>query len=244
MNYRLELQYEGTRYNGWQRQDSTENTIQGKLEQVLSRMAGEKIEVQGAGRTDSGVHARAQIANFHMETEMRPEEIADYVNRYLPDDIAVISCKEVSERFHSRLNAKGKVYQYRIWNSAKPNVFDRRWVYEYPQKLDLAAMRSAAELLCGTHDFKSFCTRKKSKKSTVRTVARIEIESIGEEVRITYEGNGFLYHMARILTGTLIEIGIHGKAPEDVLRILEEKDRMAAGFLAPAKGLTLLCVMY
>lgn len=244
MNYRMELQYEGTRYNGWQRQEGTDNTIQGKLEQVLSRMTGEKIEVQGAGRTDSGVHAKAQIANFHTEKEILPQEIMNYVNQYLPEDIAVTFCTEVSERFHSRLNAKGKVYQYRIWNSTKPNVFERRWVYEYPQKLDTAAMRRAAELLQGTHDFKSFCTKKKTKKSTIRTITGIAIEAAGEEVRITYEGNGFLYHMVRILTGTLIEIGVHERNPEDVLHILEEKDRASAGFLVPAKGLTLLNVMY
>ncbi len=244
MNYRMELQYEGTRYNGWQRQDSTENTIQGKLELVLCRMTGERIEVQGAGRTDSGVHAKMQVANFHTEKELRPEDIRNYMNRYLPEDIAVTFCTEASERFHSRLNAKGKVYQYRIWNSEKPNVFERRWVYEYPDKLDIQAMESAAGFLMGTHDFKSFCTRKKMKKKTVRTITGIRIEVFGEEVRITYEGDGFLYHMVRILTGTLIEVGIHERSPKDILHIFEKKDRSAAGFLVPAKGLTLLNVMY
>lgn len=243
MNYKLELEYEGTRYNGWQRQDGTENTIQGKLENVLSRMAGEEIQVQGAGRTDAGVHARAQVANFHTEKEMKPDWIMDYVNRYLPEDIAVVSCRKVSERFHSRLNAKGKIYQYRIWNSKRPNVFERRWMYEYAGALDIEAMERASRLLKGTHDFQSFCS-KKMKKSTVRTITGIHIETLGEEVRITYEGNGFLYHMVRILTGTLLEIGANQRAPEDIPLILQAEERAEAGELVPAKGLTLLKVLY
>lgn len=244
MNYKIELQYEGTRYNGWQRQDSTENTIQGKLEQVLGRMAEQKIEVQGAGRTDGGVHAKAQIANFHMERALTPREIMDYVNLYLPEDIAVVSCESVPERFHSRLNAKGKIYQYRIWNSLRPNVFDRRWVHVHSEPLDLEAMRRAASLLTGTHDFKSFCTKKKMKKSTVRTLQAVTIEKSGEEVRITYEGNGFLYHMVRILTGTLLEVGTGQRSAEEMPLLLGKKDRAGAGVLVPAKGLTLLEVIY
>lgn len=244
MNIRMILKYEGTRYNGWQRQDSTDNTIQGKLEAILSKMCGVPIDIHGAGRTDSGVHAFGQVLNFHMEEKKNPEEIMSYVNRYLPEDIAVIECMKVSERFHSRLNAKGKIYQYRIWNTSKRNVFERRWTYAYEEKLDVEAMKEAAGYLIGTHDFKSFCTKKKMKKSTVRTITSIDIEKTGDEIKITYEGNGFLYHMVRIVTGTLMEVGNGTKKPMDIIRILDQKERSEAGPLVPSQGLTLLQVKY
>lgn len=155
-NFRMLLQYEGTRYQGWQRQESTDNTIQGKLEMLLSKMTGQKIEIQGAGRTDAGVHALGQVANFHADTQMTEKEILEYMNRYLPEDIAVISLKEVSERFHSRLNATGKTYCYRVIHSELPHVFDRRHAHVVEQKLDVRAMEEAAQYLVGTHDFKAF----------------------------------------------------------------------------------------
>ena len=169
-NYRMLLQYEGTRYQGWQKQESTDNTIQGKLEKLLSKMCGEKIEVQGSGRTDAGVHARGQVANAKMRTDMTPEEIRSYMNRYLPEDIGVLSVEEVDERFHSRLLAKGKTYCYQVINSEIPHVFDRRYAYVYPEKLNLKAMKKAAAYLCGEHDFAAFTSARKSKKSTVRNI--------------------------------------------------------------------------
>lgn len=244
MNIKMVLAYEGTRYNGWQRQDGNENTIQGKIERILSRMTGEKTELQGAGRTDSGVHAIGQVVNFHTSCAMSPEEMKDYVNQYLPEDIAVLECTQVPERFHSRLNAKGKIYQYRIWNTKDSNVFERRWIYQVPEELDVQLMKKAASFLVGTHDFKSFCTKKKMKKLTIRTITAIEIETIGHEIRITFEGNGFLYHMVRIMTGTLIEVGRGERNAEDITHILDEKDRSKAGFLVPGQGLTLLRVKY
>ncbi len=243
-NFKLTLQYEGTRYQGWQRQESTDNTIQGKLELLLSKMCGQKVEIQGSGRTDAGVHALAQIANFHADTDKATEEILDYMNEYLPEDIAVISVEEVPDRFHSRLNAKGKIYRYQIINSKIPSVFDRRYAYQLEEKLDIDAMRSAAAYLEGTHDFKSFTSTKKGKKSTVRTIDSIQIDMQEEKMILTYTGNGFLYHMVRILTGTLIEVGLGKRKPEEMEAILDAKDREKAGYLVPAKGLTLVRVKY
>ncbi len=243
-NFKLILQYEGTRYQGWQRQESTGNTIQGKLEALLVKMTGAPVQVQGAGRTDAGVHALGQTANFHARTALSCEEILCYMNRYLPEDIAVISVEEAPARFHSRLNAAGKIYRYRVMNTEIPHIFDRRYVYEFPARLDIAAMRAAAGLLTGTHDFCAFTSAKKGKKSTVRTLYEIKIERLGDEVDLTYKGDGFLYHMVRILTGTLLAVGTGEKRPEDMTDILERGAREYAGELVPAKGLTLMEVCY
>lgn len=243
-NIKLLLQYEGTRYQGWQRQTSSGNTIQGKLETLLSQMCGEPVELSGSGRTDAGVHALGQVANFHTECVMTPEEMFVYINRYLPEDIAVISVTEEAPRFHSRLNVCGKRYCYRVWNSNIPNVFWRRYVYEMPEKLDQEAMERAARLLCGEHDFKSFTSAKKGKKSTVRRIDAIRIEKEGDMFTFTFEGNGFLYHMVRILMGTLLEVGMGKRDPESMTALLEARDREKAGSLVPAKGLTLAEVFY
>lgn len=243
-NFKIILQYEGTRYQGWQRQESTQNTIQGKLEAVLEKMCGSKVEVQGAGRTDAGVHAYGQAAHFHIDTEQSADKIMTYLNTYLPEDIAVIHIKEMPERFHSRLHARGKIYRYRVLNSEIPHIFDRRYVYPLAKQLDLEAMKQAAVLLTGKHDFKSFTSAKKGKKSTVRTIEDIRIERVGEEVRLTYTGDGFLYHMARILTGTLLEVGLGERRADSMPQLLAAKDRAQAGFLAPAAGLALLEVRY
>ena len=243
-NFKVTLQYEGTRYQGWQKQESTDNTIQGKLEALLSKMAGTKVEIQGSGRTDAGVHAAGQVANFHLDTDQSPSQIIDYMNFYLPEDIAVISIEEVPERFHSRLNAKGKTYLYRVINSPVPHIFDRKYAWTVEEKLDVDAMRKAAAFLEGTHDYKAFTSLKKSKKSTVRTVERILIECVDDEIRFTFRGDGFLYHMVRIMMGTLIEVGLHKKKPEEITGIFEKGLRENAGELVPAKGLTLLEVRY
>jgi len=246
-NYKCIVQYEGTRYQGWQRQDSTENTLQGKIEAILTKMCEKKVEIQASGRTDAGVHALGQVMNFHIDTEKSLEEIMGYLNQYLPEDVAVISIEEVPERFHSRLNAKKKTYCYRVLNSKVPHIFDRRYVYQLEQILGedaIEQMRGAAKVLVGTHDFKAFTSTKKSKKSTVRTIEQIQIEQVGDEIRFTYTGNGFLYHMVRIITGTLLEVGIGEKSVTDISKILESGLRERAGALAPAKGLTLVNVEY
>ncbi|MBQ7942713.1 MAG: tRNA pseudouridine(38-40) synthase TruA [Lachnospiraceae bacterium] len=243
-NFKIVLQYEGTRFQGWQRQDSTDNTIQGKLEAILSKMTGHQVQVDGSGRTDAGVHAYGQVANFHIETEKSAAEVMDYLNQFLPEDIRVIQINEASERFHSRLNAVGKTYRYRIWNSTTPTVFERRYVYEVAEKLNLEEMKRAASYLIGKHDFKAFTSNKRSKKSTVRTIEEIRIEQQGNEVVLHYVGDGFLYHMVRILTGTLIEVGLGQRSADSMERLLQSGKREDAGMLVPAKGLALMEVRY
>lgn len=242
-NLRLDLCYDGTRYRGWQRLPNREDTIQGKLETALSRILGEPIEVSGNGRTDAGVHARGQVANFHCESAMPPEEILQNLRRYLPEDIGIYSCKEVSPRFHARLNAREKTYCYRIWNSDAPCVFERRFVAVMSEKLDMEAMKQAAGLLLGKHDFSAFCGNNKMKKSTVRELYAIEISRRGEEIQLRFTGNGFLYNMVRIMAGTLIEVGRGQRRPEDIPDLFGGK-REQAGFLAPAQGLCLEEVVY
>ena len=182
-NYKMILQYDGTRYRGWQVLPA-ELTIQGKLQDVLSKMAGYQVEVTGSGRTDAGVHAKGQTANFHLREEWDEDKILFYLNQYLPEDIAVCEVKRVDERFHSRYQAVEKTYLYRIHTGKIPEVFERRYVYDYTEPLDVNRMRKAAEYLCGTHDFKSFCGNKKMKKSTVRTISRIQIKELPGDLHV------------------------------------------------------------
>lgn len=242
-NYRLTLCYDGTRYNGWQKQGNTPNTIQEKLETLLSRMLDQPIEAAGSGRTDAGVHAAGQVVSFRAETDRSPEELLRELRQYLPEDIGAVGLELAPPRFHARLNCTGKTYLYRVWNSDAPCVFQRRYVYVYPQALDLSAMEQAAALLCGTHDFQAFCGRR-MKKSTVRTVRSIDIARVGEEVRLRFSGDGFLYHMVRVMTGTLLEVGDGRRSPESIPDVLASRDRVQAGFLAPARGLILEDVTY
>lgn len=242
-NLRLDLCYDGTRYRGWQRLPGKAETIQGKLETTLSRILGEEIEISGSGRTDAGVHARGQVANFHCESTMAAPEILENLRRYLPEDIGIYSCRDVSPRFHARLNAKEKTYLYRIWNSSVPCVFDRRFVTIVPEELDLRAMEEAAGLLCGEHDFSAFCGNAKMKKSTVRFLREIRIEPVGNELRLYFTGNGFLHNMVRILVGTLIEVGRRQRSADSIPELFGGR-RAEAGFLAPAQGLCLEEVMY
>lgn len=244
MNYKLTIQYDGSRYDGWQRQGNTDNTIQGKIEGVLSRLTGESVEIHGAGRTDAGVHAEGQVASVKLAGNRPAAEIRDYLNQYLPEDIAVIATKEVDERFHARLTAVGKMYRYDIRLGNTPNVFRRKFQYRVEQPLDVAAMKKAAEYLTGTHDYRAFCSNKRYKKSTVRTVTAIEIAVNGADMSIIFRGDGFLYNMVRILTGTLLEVGLGERKAEDMPTILESLDRTQAGKTAPAQGLTLVNVEY
>ena len=244
MNYKLVLQYDGTKLNGWQKQGNTDNTIQGKLEAILERMYGEYVEIHGSGRTDAGVHAFGQVANFHASGKFSLEEIKAALNEYLSKDIRVLKVENVDERFHARLTAKAKTYEYRIDNGEVADVFQRKYVMREENPLDLEVMREAAGYLVGTHDFKTFCANKKMKKSTVRTIYSIVIEEKDGMVSIRYNGNGFLYNMVRILTGTLIEVGRGLRKPEEMQAIIDAQDRGAAGFTAPAQGLYLVEVEY
>ena len=207
-------------------------------------MCNETIALQGSGRTDAGVHARGQVANFHTGCEMTTDQMMSYINEYLPEDIAVVEVTEASPRFHSRLNAVKKCYTYRLINSKIPNVFWRRYAWEMPEDLDLDAMRKAADLLCGEHDFKSFTSAKKGKKSTVRCIDSIEIERREDLVSLTFTGDGFLHHMVRILVGTLVEVGLGKRTPGSMSQVIDALDREKAGMLVPAKGLTLERVDY
>ena len=242
-NYKLTVAYDGTRFFGWERQPDVD-TIQGKLESVLTELTGEAVEVTGAGRTDAGVHARAMTANAVLDTDKSPEEIRDYMNRYLPDAIAVREVKPCSERFHARYNALGKTYRYTCFDGPVKPVFDRRYVTVLDYVPDVERMRRAAELLQGEHDFASFCGNPRMKKSTVRTVDTILIEERRDRVIFTFHGNGFLQNMVRILVGTLLEVGRGYWEPEYVQTILEAKDRRLAGPTAPPEGLCLMKVDY
>ncbi len=251
-NYKITIQYDGTAYNGWQVQNNTDNTIQGKLEHILSRLSGEHIDVNGSGRTDAGVHAYGQVANFHMDPPegQTPEDILLYINRYLPEDIAVTDIEEVDDRFHARLSAKSKTYRYRLQVSPIADPFSKRYVYTYlDAPLDIDSMRKAAKLLIGEHDFRSFCGNKHMKKSTVRTITDITIDSVYDshgvkEIAIDYTGDGFLQNMVRIITGTLIEVGTNRRTPESIADTLAALDRATAGYTAPPQGLCLMEVQY
>ena len=242
-NLRLDICYDGSRYRGWQRLSGAENTLQGKIETVLSRILGESIEISGSGRTDAGVHARGQVASFHCESDMPAKEILRELRRYLPEDIGIYSCKDVSPRFHARLNAKEKTYRYRIWNSEAPCVFDRRYVAVMPEGLDLAVMKEAAAHFVGEHDFSAFCGNPKMKKSTVRYIRSLDVARQGDEIQITVTGNGFLHNMVRVLVGTLVEVG-RGERAADSIPALFGGKRADAGFLAPPQGLCLMEVEY
>ena len=242
-NLRLDICYEGTRYRGWQRLSNTDNTIQEKLEKTLSRILEEPIEVSASGRTDAGTHAMHQVVSFHCNSTMPCEQILSQLRRYLPEDIGIYSCKNVSDRFHARLNAKTKTYIYRLWNSDQPCVFDRKFVHIDPRAMDLDAIQKAANYFLGEHDFSSFCANKKMKKSTVRYIQQFTIRREGNEIIFCVTGNGFLHHMVRIMVGTLLEVG-RGERSADSIPDLFGGVRADSGELIPACGLCLWEVTY
>ena len=251
-NYMITVAYDGTNYCGWQVQGNTDNTIQGKLQNVLTVLAGEDIEVHGSGRTDAGVHAIGQIANFHMDTPdgMTAKDLLLYMNKYLPEDIAVTDIIIADPRFHARLSAKSKTYRYRIHVSSISDVFQKKYVYTYTDSpLNAENMRQAAAYMIGTHDFTSFCGNRHMKKSAVRTVSDITITEINDsfglkEIDIDFTGDGFLQNMVRIMTGALIEVGTGRRQPNEIPGIIEAKNRSLAGYTAPPQGLCLMKVSY
>ena len=242
-NYKSILQYDGSRYRGWQRLSDSDMTVQGKLEAVLTKTFGEPVEVQGSGRTDAGVHALGQCASFRTVRDLPPAEVLAALRAYLPEDVGAVSVEYAPPRFHARLSAVEKTYRYRVWTTEAPCVFERRYVYVLPGDYDLTAMEAAARLLEGTHDFRA-CSAVKTNKSTVRTVRRIAISRTGDELRFDFSADGFLHHMVRILTGTLLEVGRGNRTPESVTELLAGGPRSAAGFTVPAKGLCLMEVRY
>jgi len=242
-NYKLTISYDGSRYFGWEHQPNKE-TIQGKLETVLSRMCGVPVEVIGAGRTDAGVHAKAMVANAWMETDKSAEEIRDYLNHYLPDDICADEVKEAAERFHARYRAVGKTYCYTCYVGATKPVFNRKYVTVLDFQPDVEAMQAAAAVLEGEHDYRSFCSNPQMKKSTVRIVDSIEIARRKDYLYFNVHGTGFLQNMVRILVGTLLEVGAGRMDAQRVREILDARDRTLAGPTAPPGGLCLVKVDY
>ncbi|MGN0481111.1 MAG: tRNA pseudouridine(38-40) synthase TruA [Lachnospiraceae bacterium] len=221
-NYRMLLEYDGGRYDGWQRlgKDESSNTVESKLVEVLTRMTGEKIELFCGSRTEKGVHANGQVANFKTEVSLRDYEVRNYLNRYLPRDIAVLEVSSVDERFHSQLNARSKTYLYKIDTNDIASVFERKYKFHSFEKLDVQAMEAAAKKLCGRHDFRNFSTAKKS-RTTVKNIESIKIYDDGNEISIYVTADDFLHNMARMVVGVLLEAGKKQREISDIDRIFE-----------------------
>ena len=243
-NIKMIIQYDGSNFKGFQRLKDNDNTIQGKIEDVLSKMTEEKIEIIASGRTDMGVHALGQVANFKTKSDLSVEKMQKYLYKYLPESIVVTKIEEVDDRFHSRYNAKSKIYMYRIDNSTYHNPFNRKYTYHVDKKLDLDKMKEASKYLIGKHDFSSFASSRSKKKSHVREIYSITINEKDDILEIYVEGNGFLYNMVRIIAGTLIDAGQGKITADEVKELLELKDRSKSPETAPAKGLFLYRVKY
>lgn len=244
-NIKLIIEYDGTNYSGWQVQENGPS-IQAEIENALLIITGEKIRIIGSGRTDAGVHARGQTANFKTESKMPADRFSYALNGVMPKDIVIKESCEIPEDFHARYSAKGKKYSYLILNSKFPSALLRNYAYHinYCERLDISRMRKAAECFAGTHDFAGFMSAGSSVKDTIRTIYGITIGCSGELIKFTYEGNGFLYNMVRIITGTLVDVGIGKIKAEDIPEIIKSKDRKLAGATAPAHGLYLEEVYY
>lgn len=242
-NIKLKLQYEGTNYAGWQRQNNV-NTVQENIEIALKKLTGEDVKLIASGRTDKGVHAIEQVANFKTRSPIPGEKYKIAIKSFLPDDITVLDSEEVGMRFHSRFDAKGKVYRYKVYNGKLPKALYRNFYYHYPYDIDLEKIREASKYFVGTHDFKSFMARDCSAKNTRRTIDEISIKSVGECLEFKIKGNSFLRYMVRIIVGTLLQIGAGKINIEDLRGIIEGRKRKYAGITAAAHGLYLERVFY
>lgn len=240
---KLTIAYDGTNYCGWQVQPNG-ITVEEVVNKALKKLTGEDIQVIGASRTDSGVHALANVAVFDTHTTIPPERISYALNQRLPEDIVIVKSEEVAEDFHPRYCDCSKTYEYHILNTRIPIPTKRLTNYFVSYDLDVEKMRKAAGYLIGEHDFVSFCNVRTDVEDTVRTVTELEILKDGEEITIRISGNGFLYNMVRIIAGTLIRVGRGFYEPEKVKEILEAKDRKAAGVTAPPHGLILAEIRY
>jgi len=243
-NYKIIIQYDGSRYKGWQKLKDNDLSIQEKIETVLSKMAGEEIQVIGCGRTDAGTHAENYVANFHTNSKMSPKLISNHLYEFLPQDIVVKSVEEVDERFHAQHNAKSKTYVYSITKGRLRNVFNRKYSFHSEEKLDLAEMRNAAGYLIGTFDFQSFTSLKEGSKSTIRTINSLDIIENGMVIEIVINSNDFLLHMARLIVGILLEVGKKKIEAIDVQKILDAKKHAESAPMAQPKGLCLRDVQY
>jgi len=244
-NIMLTVSYDGTEYHGFQAQSHTERTIQTQLELALRKLTGAETSVIGSGRTDAGVHARAQVVNFLTSSRIPENRWALAMNSLLPDDIVVTDAREVPLDFHARKSAKRKTYRYTIDNNRFPDVLQRRYRCHVPLPLDEERMRQALKLLEGEHDFTSFCSVRSTQKSHVRTIYEAELEADGDGVYHIYvTGNGFLYNMVRIIAGTVIEVGLGKRTIEQFAALVEARDRTKSGITAPPHGLVLWKVDY
>ncbi|MCX7694327.1 MAG: tRNA pseudouridine(38-40) synthase TruA [Caloramator sp.] len=242
-NIKIIIEYDGTNYVGWQKQKNG-LSISEVIEGAIYKVTKQNVELIGSGRTDAGVHARGQVANFLIDTKIQPERLKDAINSKLPSDITIIQSAEVDREFHSRYNSKGKWYSYTIFNRLEPSPFYNKYAAHIRYSLDLEKMKSAAKYLIGTHDFAAFKSEGSSVKTTVRTIYSIDIIKDGDIIRLDFKGDGFLYNMVRIITGTLIDVGRGRISTNDIPKILEAKNRSLAGFTAPACGLCLEKVYY
>jgi tRNA pseudouridine38-40 synthase len=244
-NIKLTIEYDGTNYQGWQKQkDIDVKTIQETLERAISLLTNEEIKVQGSSRTDAGVHAKGFIANFKTTTNIPEAKYREAINFRLPNDIAIIKSEEVEEDFNARYNAKGKTYSYTIINREIYPSIGRQYMYHVKKPLNIEAMKEACKHFLGTKDFISFMSSGSSVKTTIRTIEDLHIEKDNDIIKIYVTGDGFLYNMVRIIVGTLIMVGRDSIKPENVKDIIEAKDRKKAGICVPAQGLTLEKVFY
>lgn len=243
MRVKLVIEYEGTNYAGWQRQLNGVS-IQEALEEAFFAASGQRAVIHGAGRTDAGVHALAQVAHLDTTCTIPANKISFAMNMLLPEDIRVRSSCEVPEDFHSQYSAKAKTYRYAFYNDTHASAIYRNITAHIHGKIDLPAMKAAAAFIRGTHDFACFCASGSSAETTVRTIYRLEITSQEPFIYIDVTGSGFLYNMVRIIAGTLIDVGLKKIAPEYVKEIVNGRDRNKASATAPARGLTLVVVHY
>ncbi len=242
-NIKLTIEYDGKDFNGWQKQPTKLN-IQGTIEQAIKQITGEDVELNASGRTDAGVHALGQVANFKTNSQIPIEKFAIAINSKLKRSIVIKKAEEVDERFHSRLSCKKKTYRYIINNSPEGTAIYRNLETHIPQKLDLSQMKKAIKYFEGEHDFKAFKASGTSSKSSVRTIYKADIYQENEKIFIEITGNGFLYNMVRIIVGTLVEVGLGKIKPEKIIYIIQQGKRENAGKTFPPNGLYLLKVMY
>ncbi|MGD9300416.1 MAG: tRNA pseudouridine(38-40) synthase TruA [Desulfobacterales bacterium] len=243
-NFKITIEYDGARYHGWQRQKN-DRTIQQEIETAILTMLSQKVSLTGSGRTDAGVHAYAQVANFKCKTELGPHDFLGGLNSLTDEDIIITSCEEVAESFHARFDARSKIYVYRILNRPNPSAIFRKYAWYVRKKLDLDRMRSAISHLIGSHDFKAFEGAGSPRSHTIRNVFNAHlIEEADGYLAFEIEADGFLRFMVRNIVGTLVYVGLGKISSTDFWRILESGDRSLAGITAPAHGLFLKKVVY